>query len=134
MEEWKQHPIYIRYRISNLGNVECFNYISKVWKPKKLKKINKGNGDYRYAGFTVGLGERHKTKTLLLHQVVAELFIGPKLPGTVVAHKDHNTHNNVSTNLEYITHSKNVKDSVRDGRIKFKRGTAGRFAGSEKLP
>jgi hypothetical protein len=132
MEEWKIHPTYPNYKISNFGNVQSWNYISKKWKPKVLKKINKGNGDFRYVGFTIGLGERHKTKTLLVHQVVAELFIGPRPPGMIVMHKDHDTHNNLDSNLMYGTASQNVKQSVRDGRIRYKRDSAGRFAGSEK--
>jgi len=135
MEEvWKIHPIYHNYKISNLGNLQSWNYISKKWNPKKATAMFKGTGKkQRYLKFTVGLGKRHQTKTLKLHNVVAELFIGPRPFGLLVLHKDDDWMNCAASNLEYGTQSQNIADAIRNKRLKIKRSTAGRFDGSEKI-
>ena len=50
-----------------------------------------------------------QSSTLLIHQAVAEYFIGPKPEGMVVDHIDGTRDNNHFTNLQYITHAENIR-------------------------
>jgi hypothetical protein len=56
--------------------------------------------------------------TRLLHKVVAEAFYGPCPDGSEVNHIDSNKLNNRASNLEYITHQKNIDHSIAMGRIR----------------
>lgn len=74
---------------------------------------------------TFGLGFRYpliriskdcRIKFFAIHQLVAELFIGPKpFPSAVVRHKDDNKLNYKSSNLEWGTRKLNHADAVRNG-------------------
>jgi hypothetical protein len=135
-EEFRLIPDFPLYRVSNLGNVE--SCLSGTWKRRKLKRVSKGKGrGYRYyLGFNARIDNeelpsgRKRTKTLLVHKLVAELFIGPKPPDKVVLHKDDNVEHNHESNLEYGTQSTNVKQAYANGRIKFVRDDKGLFRGS----
>lgn len=49
--------------------------------------------------------------TMRVHCLVATAFLGPKPEGAEINHKDRNRQNNRDTNLEYLTHPKNVEHS-----------------------
>lgn len=55
--------------------------------------------------------------------LVAEAFIGPRPPGTVVRHDDGDHTNDAASNLIYGTVAENVKDTVRHGTHKNTRKT-----------
>lgn len=95
-EIWRKHPDYSKYWISNFARV-----YSK--KSKKYIKANKRESEY----YTANLD----CKTLQLHTLVVETFIGPPPPGMInprVNHKDGNPGNNHLDNLEWISHQGNV--------------------------
>jgi hypothetical protein len=52
---------------------------------------------------------KRKTKTLYLHTLVAETFLGLRPDGMVIDHIDGEKNNNASTNLRYTTVAENCK-------------------------
>lgn len=53
-----------------------------------------------------------------VHKIVAEIFLGPCPAGLEILHEDDNHQNNRYTNLRYGTHKENLRDAVRNGRIR----------------
>ena len=47
-----------------------------------------------------------------VHTLVAAAFLGPRPQGLVVNHIDHNRANNHYTNLEYVSHTENMRKAV----------------------
>lgn len=92
------------YEVSNLGKVR------NLRTGRLLRPGGSGNGY-----LLLGLYREGKRYNLLLHRVVAQLFIGPCPDGMVVNHIDGNKRNPVWTNLEYVTLSENQKHAIRLG-------------------
>jgi len=99
-EIWKDIKGYEGlYQVSNLGRVKS--------KRKILKAIN---GEY----LKVGLSKNGIQKTLYVHRLVAETFLGEnKLQ---VNHKDEDKHNNNIENLEFVTHKENMNYGTKQNR------------------
>ncbi|MCP3894021.1 MAG: hypothetical protein GY706_05250, partial [Bacteroides sp.] len=94
-EEWKGIPGYGGfYNVSNLGRV-CSTR-KGIIRIKKLYKTNDG-----YLKVKVGYGDL--SKVVLVHRLVAALFIG-EIQNKEVNHKDGNKENNNVHNLEVCTH------------------------------
>jgi len=55
----------------------------------------------------------------LVHNIVAEAFLGPKPKGKETRHKDSNSTNNSYTNLSYSSHTRNEKDKILAGTLLF---------------
>lgn len=88
-ENWKKINDYPNYEISNLGNV-------KNAKGKILKhRINKGGY------LDINLYKDGKSKSYLIHRLVAEAFIDNPNNLPQVNHKDENRQNNSVENLEW---------------------------------
>lgn len=101
-EIWKPVPGYEEwYKVSNHGRVMSF----KRWPDGRLKKPSQIRSGY----FTVGFTRRGITKTVYVHQVVAEAFIGPCPEGMQINHIDGDKANNRAENLEYVTPRENLK-------------------------
>ena len=84
------------YMINKEGNIYSKPY-------KKLMKKHQNNDGYQ----TVNLSKNNKSKSFLIHRLVAEHFI-PKIEGkTKVNHKDGNKINNHVDNLEWCDDSEN---------------------------
>ena len=122
-EIWKDIPNYEGlYQASNLGNIRSLDRIRKQYnhngiatvkyKGKILKQqIKRGTGYY-----VVRLYDNNKkSKTKLVHRLIAETFIQNKNNFPVINHIDGNKKNNNITNLEWCTQSHNVKESYRLG-------------------
>lgn len=77
--------------------VQCGRLVVKL-SDAKGKRHGKGDGRYRF-----------------VHRLVAATFIGPCPPGKEVNHKDYDKFNNRADNLEYVTHSENMKHSYAHG-------------------
>lgn len=52
---------------------------------------------------------------VLLHSIMAELYLGKRPDGLVINHKDCNKVNNHPDNLEYVTIAENIKHSIKHG-------------------
>ena len=122
-EIWKDIPNYEGlYQASNLGRIRSLDRIRKQYnhngiatvkyKGKILKQqIKSGTGYY-----VVRLYDNNKkSKTKLIHRLIAETFLKNENNNPVVNHIDGNKQNNMATNLEWCTQSHNVKESYRLG-------------------
>lgn len=107
-EIWKDIKGYEGlYRISNYGNVESVErhdglgrrVASRIMKPQKNKK------GYLHVCLVKG----HDYKHFLIHRLVADAFIGERPTDLEVNHIDENKENNRADNLEYVTHTQNVR-------------------------
>ena len=59
--------------------------------------------------------DRGAKRTLYLHRLVAEAFLGKPAETNEVNHKDGNKANNSVLNLEWTTHSKNLQHAICNG-------------------
>lgn len=70
----------------------------------------------------VTLKHNNKRRTVCVHRLVAEAFLGECPRGKEVNHKDGNKLNNHHSNLEYVTSSENKKHAFALGLQKPRRG------------
>lgn len=115
-EEWKAIAGYEgAYEVSSLGQVRSldrvngrgFNIFGKVLEP---------NPDRRgYLGVSLYSGIKASRRRRVIHQLVAEAFIGARPEGLDVCHNDGDKTNNRADNLRYDTRSENILDAVRHG-------------------
>lgn len=97
-EEWKSVTGYEElYEVSNLGRVRNI-------KTHKLVMQSVVVSGYK----RVTLYKENKSKTKLVHRLVAEAFLPNPNNLMIVNHKDENKLNNVVTNLEWCTQSYNT--------------------------
>lgn len=93
-------------------------------------KVNLGDGNYilgdQYRQLiahqtatrcypAVNLCRDGKMKTILVHHLVLEAFVGPRPPGGLGCHKDDNPLNNSVDNLKWGTRQSNSADARRNG-------------------
>lgn len=90
------------YFVSDYGRVRSQK---KILSPKKEK-----NGYLR-----VTLYKTRKAKTVSVHRLVAEAFLGPCSGNMQINHKDGCKVNNHVSNLEYCTCSENIKHAYDAG-------------------
>lgn len=112
MEEWKPVRGFEEYyEVSNWGKIRSLDRTIVFKDGRKRKFYGKiltisaqNNSGYN----TVGLHIKGKSKTFLLHRIVAEAFVPNPLGLDEVNHKDENKRNNTASNLEWCTHAENV--------------------------
>jgi len=123
-ETWKEHPTYSKYLISTLGRVATI-------KTNRIRRYSKiGGKGIGYAIVSISHEGEHLGK--MVHVLVAETFIGPKVKGMVVNHKDGNKLNNCLENLEYLTYSENSKHAYASG-LRSPVRNRGELAGGARL-
>ena len=107
MESWKTIPGFEgKYSISTYGRI-------KNNKNNRIKNHYVNENGYCVVGFyDKGKGF---TKHFKVHRLVAEAFIENPKNKKTVNHKDGNKENNHVLNLEWSTHSENVKHSFDTG-------------------
>lgn len=99
MEIWKDIKGYEGlYQISNLGNV-------KSLRKNVILKCSKCSREGNY--YKAGLYKNGKTKTILVHKLVANAFIPNPNNLPCINHKDENKLNNKADNLEWCTYKQN---------------------------
>lgn len=108
-EKWKDVPGYEgMYQVSDFGRVKSIDRLTKnKWgsfflKGKILKQYSNKQGY-----FQVKFCKNRNEKTYFVHRLVLKSFVGDSI--LVVNHKDFNKSNNNLKNLEYCTHSENVR-------------------------
>lgn len=87
--------------------ITCNGDIYRIEKGDMLNKLkpHKSRG-YWYINIVIGIG---KYKQMLVHRVVASLFVPNPENKPEVNHKDKNTDNNNYENLEWVTKSENER-------------------------
>lgn len=97
VEIWKPVPYDARYMVSNFGNI----------KGPRREHLAGGMDKNGYRIF--GVWNKGFCKTLKVHRVVAEAFLGQIPEGMQVNHKNGVKSDNRLENLEVVTASENVK-------------------------
>lgn len=103
------------YEVSPLGNL-------RNAKTKRLVKTHVNHQGYLY--YVGSLGKRGVQKAFRIHKCVAETFISNPESLSDVNHIDGDKTNNVVTNLEWCTHTENLRHCV-DVLGKLKNNTKG---------
>lgn len=117
------------YEVSNLGNIRSCDKTTRdgrFWKGRGIGKHDAGSG-YLQAILSVD-GKYHRR---YCHRLVAEAFV-PNVEGKLeVNHKDGNKHNNIASNLEWVSKSENALHRSRV--LKKKGGKIHQFTSEEIL-
>ena len=122
-EVWKNIKGYEGlYQVSSLGNVRRIDTIMTVLTPHKgtFQKTWKGRILKPISGVYLGvdLCKKNKVKRVLIHRLVAETFLPNINNKPQVNHIDGNKHNNVLSNLEWVSASENGIHAYRKlGRV-----------------
>jgi hypothetical protein len=103
MAELKDYPGYF---ISKTGHV--WNNITRHWVSQHLD-------DEGYPRVNLWDGEKNHSKTV--HALLMLTFIGTKPVGTECCHNNGNPKDNRLENLRYDTHSANLADAGKQGRL-----------------
>lgn len=104
VEEWQDIERFSGiYQVSNLGRVRSF----KVKPSGKLLRPGATSRGY----MSVGLYENGKQRSMTVHRLVLEAFVGPS--HLEVNHKDGDKCNNHIENLEYATSKDNALHACR---------------------
>jgi len=110
-ELWKNVKGYDgTYAISSLGRIKrilgsASTYPGRILKPQ----LNK------FGYLQVTLSQNGRRKTLKLHRLVLESFVGNCPDGMECLHADGNRLNNKLTNLRWGTKSENAQNAIRHG-------------------
>jgi hypothetical protein len=129
METFKQLIDFPAYRISNKGNIQsrwkrgsyyCGFECKDEW--KSLPVYYDNIDVYPTVHLCDGNG---KVKTVRIHSLVAEYFIGKKPKDKqVIRHLDSDPTNNDVSNLVYGTYIENENDKIRNGTWNTRNGGA----------
>lgn len=108
-EVWRTIPgLDGLYEVSNIGRVRS---LPRERTNGRIRKIRLLSG---YMVVYIGLGLRGK-KTLLVHRLVLEAFVGPCPEGYEAAHNNGNSTDNRLENLRWATKKENGRDKIRHG-------------------
>jgi hypothetical protein len=110
----KKHPYY-DIEVSSCGRIFCNG------------KERSTSSRQRYKRITIFLSVGNQ-KTVSVHRLVAETFIGIIPSGMVVNHKDGDKHNNNYLNLEIVTPKENTRHALINNLTKPKRGEDSHFS------
>jgi len=126
-EIWKPIPGYEdKYEISNLGRVR--NKKSGLFRQFQIKKRGKG-----YYCFNVYNEKDKKNETLMVHRIVAKVFIDNPHNKPHVNHIDGNSFNNCVNNLEWVTPKENVLHSFKQKNKTYKQQLGARKLTKEQI-
>ena len=93
------------YQASNLGRVRSLDRYDSMGRLRKGKIIKPWNNGYGY--LVVDLKKNGKRKHFFVHRLVAFCFIPNPNNYPCINHRDRNPQNNISSNLEWVTHHLN---------------------------
>lgn len=111
-EEWRSVIGWFAglYSISSLGRVRR-DIASQGTQVGRILKYQIGTDGYRYVTLSLGAGERRYS----VQRLVTLAFFGPKPQGHNINHIDGVKTNNRTSNLEYVTFSRNSKHAFEIG-------------------
>lgn len=112
MSEWKAVPDYPTYEVSDEGDVRRGGRLLKATPHPK----------YGYRRVNLSAPGR-KPRSVYVHVLVAELFIGPRPDGLEVRHGREGKLVNALTNLCYGTSAENKQDLVDQGEHHYAKRT-----------
>jgi len=118
MEVWRR--IFDgNYAVSNEGRVKRLTPSKGATPGKILTPVKHFSGKVRknYIYHKVALSVFGEVKKRYVHRLVAGAFLGPCPKGMQVNHKDGNTFNNRSENLEYVTNQENALHASAQGLL-----------------
>ena len=104
-EQWREWPQDPRIMVSNKGNVVSYRRGSRY--PLKVYHNNYG---YQMVG--VGYGS---TRTQFVHRLVADTWLDNPNHYRDVNHINGDKTDNRAENLEWVTHSQNIRHAYRTG-------------------
>ncbi len=118
-ETWKPVSGYVGYyEVSDQGRVRSVDrmiwhncgrevlYRGRVLRQKMMPRGHR----------QVTLSRDGDQRTVLVHRLVLEAFVGPAPEGTEGLHWDDDPGNNRASNLRWGTRSENIADRIRNGR------------------
>lgn len=124
-ETWEPVADFPKYDVSDHGRVRSWHFR----KPRVLKPAPLPSGHLH-----VDLVEGQTRKTMYIHRLVLEAFVGPCPDGMECRHLHGDPSNNHVGNLAWGTRSQNRYDSVRHGtHASAGRGSPGEENGMSKL-
>lgn len=102
-EEWRAVVGYKLYEVSDRGRV-------RRKRGGIIKPFYNGRGYLRVQLYNGIFGVSRKTRVCsFVHAIVMAAFIGPRIEGEEINHKDKDRENNALTNLEYVTQLENTR-------------------------
>lgn len=113
-EIWKPIEKYKHYKVSNMGRIRSIDRVDSLGRYHvgkiKNQRPNVRKGSKKKGYLTVTVSEDGIKTSELVHILVAKAFCPrPTNFDTEVNHKDEDTWNNKASNLEWITHTENVR-------------------------
>jgi HNH endonuclease/NUMOD4 motif len=118
-EKWRSF-LDDHYEVSNLGRVRRLKARKGAVVGREIRQFP----DRGYMHVVVSVNAT--LQTLWVHKLVTDAFLGQRPAGMNVNHKDGNKANNVLSNLEYVTFSRNTRHAIEAGLIRRQADT-GRF-------
>ena len=113
--EWRDVVGYEgRYKVSNHGDI-CSLITGKTLRPGKQSR------GYLSVGLYDGSSPK-KQRSLLVHRIVTEAFLGKAPDSIQVNHKNGNKSDCRLENLEYVTQSENMQHAFATGLNRARRG------------
>jgi hypothetical protein len=106
VESWVKVPGYEDfYEVSNHGR-----FAKLLPDGRQLRKLNSKTP---YLSVSVKSLDGKPQKSLYIHKLVAQVFIGPRPDGLVIRHLDGDRYNNKATNLAYGSVEQNYADTKK---------------------
>jgi len=112
-EVWKKTPDYPDYEVSDLGMVRSWK--NGRWGRTEKPRVMKLYKDRKGYLSTFIRNEGEKSSKIRIHQIVLEMFSGPRPEGMVACHNDGNPSNNHMGNLRWDTVQSNMADKLKHG-------------------
>jgi hypothetical protein len=107
-EVWRRIPSFSDYEASSLGRIRSF-------RRKNVRIMKPSPSSSGYLVVCLRADRPRGKATLSVHSLVAEAFYGPRPEGLECRHLNGNGTDNRADNLEYATHSENLRDKARHG-------------------
>ena len=105
-KEWRPVPGFDLYVCNKMGDIK-----NKKTGHVLSKSLNRSG----YA--KVQLYNNRVKKSLAVHTIIANVFLGERLPGNQVNHKDGDKTNAQLSNLEYVTPAENMQHAAATGLL-----------------